>query len=163
MFRVSREIEFSYGHRLLNYKGKCEHLHGHNGKVLVTMEAPELDDRGMVLDFSEIKRTLSRWIDEYLDHRMLLRSDDPLVPVLQDAGEPMFLMDVNPTAENIARLIYQYADDHGFPVVEVRVWETPRCFAAYCPSGSKEGKIEWRAIGPRSCEQSGPSLRREGQ
>jgi len=163
MFRVSREIEFSYGHRLLDYKGKCEHLHGHNAKALVAIEAPELDDRGMVLDFSEIKQTVSRWIDEYLDHRMLLRSDDPLVRVLQDAGEPLFVMDVNPTAENIARLIYQYAADHGFPVVEVRVWETPRCFAAYCPGGGQDDKIEWRAIGHRSCEQSGPSFKGEDQ
>lgn len=133
MFRVSREIDFCYGHRLLNYEGKCRHLHGHNGRAVITIEAPDLDERGMVMDFSEIKHALSRWIDESLDHRMLLRRDDPAVPFLEQLGEPLYLLDVNPTAENIARLIFEQAVCQGFPVVEVRLWETPRCYATYCP------------------------------
>ena len=136
MFRVSREIEFCYGHRLLDYRGKCRHLHGHNGRLIVTIEATELDGQGMVLDFGEIKRTVSRWIDENLDHRMILRRDDPVVPMLQELGEPLYLLDVNPTAENIAREIAECALREGFPVVEVRLWETPNCFATYRPEGS---------------------------
>ena len=134
MFQVSREIDFCYGHRLLNYEGKCRHLHGHNGRVVITIESPQLDARGMVLDFSDIKDVVSRWIDEELDHRMLLRRDDPVVPLLEGLGEPMHLMDVNPTAENIARLIFDYTAARRFPVVEVRLWETPRCYATYAPS-----------------------------
>jgi 6-pyruvoyltetrahydropterin/6-carboxytetrahydropterin synthase len=84
-----------------------------------------------VLDFSDIKRVVSRWIDETLDHRMILHRDDPAAPSLQSLGEPMHLIDENPTAENIARLIYDFTADHGFPVVEVTLWETPRCFATY--------------------------------
>ena len=133
MFNVSREIDFCYGHRLLNYPGKCRHLHGHNGRVVITFEASGLDDRGMVLDFSEIKRVVSRWIDENLDHRMILNRTDPAVPVLEGLGEPMYLIDVNPTAENIARLIFEVARGQGFPVVDVRLWETPHCCARYCP------------------------------
>lgn len=131
MFRVSREIDFCYGHRLLNYDGKCRHLHGHNGRVVITLESAELDHRGMVIDFSEIKDVVSRWIDDELDHRMILRKDDPVVPLLKQQGEPMFLMDANPTAENIAKLIYDFTRDHGFPIVEARLWETPRCYATY--------------------------------
>ena len=131
MFRVSREIDFCYGHRLLDYEGKCRHLHGHNGRALITLEASKLDERGMVLDFSDIKRVVSRWIDECLDHRMILNRDDPAVPVLKELGEPVFLMDANPTAENIARLIFERTAAAGFPVVEVRLWETPRCCATY--------------------------------
>ena len=144
MFRVSREIDFCYGHRLLGYQGRCRHLHGHNGRALITIQASDLDERGMVLDFSEIKRTVSRWIDQHLDHRMLLHRDDPLVPLLEEAGEPMFLMSVNPTAENIARVIYQVAADHGLSVVEVRLWETPRCFATYSTDAATDDRIEWR-------------------
>lgn len=131
MFQICRKIEFCYGHRLLNYAGKCRHLHGHNGKLLVTVRAPDLDDLGMVLDFSEIKRVISRWVDEELDHRMILCRDDPLVPVLQEFGEPLFLMNTNPTAENIAKLIFDYAVEQGIPVVEVRLFETPSCYASY--------------------------------
>ena len=131
MYRVTREIDFSYGHRLLDYEGKCKYLHGHNGRAVLTIEAQSLDRRGMVLDFSDIKRVVSGWIDENLDHRMILRRDDPAVAALKQLGEPLYLLDVNPTAENIARLIHKVARDHGFPVVETRLWETPRCFATY--------------------------------
>ena len=133
MFKVSRQIDFCYGHRLLDYQGKCRYLHGHNGKVLITIEASGLDERGMVLDFGEIKRVVSDWIDEHLDHRMILRRDDPAVAVLEKLGEPVFLLDVNPTAENIAKAIADFAMEQGFPVAEVRLWETPHCHATYCP------------------------------
>ena len=138
MFSVSREIDFCYGHRLLNYPGKCRHLHGHNGRAIITFKAAQLDQRGMVLDFSEIKRVVSRWIDENLDHRMVLSRTDPAVPVLQSMNEPMYLMDANPTAENIARLIFDVARERGFPVEEVRLWETPHCYARYCPERGPE-------------------------
>ncbi len=131
MFRVTREIDFCYGHRLLDYQGKCRHLHGHNGRVWITIEATGLDCQGMVVDFSEIRRVVSRWIDEQLDHRMILRRDDPAVPLLERLGEPLHLMDVNPTAENIAKLIFDYAASRGIAVVEVRLWETPHCSATY--------------------------------
>jgi 6-pyruvoyltetrahydropterin/6-carboxytetrahydropterin synthase len=131
MYRVSREIEFCYGHRLLNYDGKCQHLHGHNGRAIIVLEAPALDSLGMLVDFVEIKRKVQRWIDDHLDHNMLLCRDDPILPVLQAHGERVFVMDANPTAENIARLIYDHAAGEGLPVVEVTVWETEKCHAAY--------------------------------
>lgn len=131
MFRVTREIDFCYGHRLLNYEGKCRYLHGHNGRAIITIEAETLDHRGMVMDFSDIKKVVSTWIDDNLDHRMLLNRDDPFVPVLEEMGEPLYLLDANPTAENIAKLIHDFAHEHGYPIVETRLWETPNCFATY--------------------------------
>jgi 6-pyruvoyltetrahydropterin/6-carboxytetrahydropterin synthase len=133
MFRVSRKIDFCYGHRLLNYEGKCRHLHGHNGRVIITIETDTLDSKGMVIDFNEIKRRIQGWIDTHLDHRMVLHRDDPIVPVLEKLGEPMYLIEVNPTAENLAKLIGDVARREGIPVVEVRLWETPHCFATYRP------------------------------
>ena len=131
VFRVTRQIEFCYGHRLLNYDGKCRHLHGHNGRAVIALEAPDLDARGMLVDFRDIKRHVQGWVDEHLDHNFLLCRDDPILPVLQAHGERVFVMDVNPTAENIARLIYDHAVDQGLPVVEVVLWETPKCHAAF--------------------------------
>ncbi len=131
MFRVTREIDFCYGHRLLNYDGKCRHLHGHNGRAVIVLEAAQLDSRGMVLDFSDIKQVVSHWIDETLDHRMILCRDDPAVSVLQKLGEPLHLIDANPTAENIAKLIFDFTAQRGFPVIETHLWETPRCYATY--------------------------------
>jgi 6-pyruvoyltetrahydropterin/6-carboxytetrahydropterin synthase len=131
MFRVTREIDFCYGHRLLNYDGKCKYLHGHNGRAVIALESAELDERGMVLDFTDIKQVVSRWIDDNLDHHMILHRDDPAVPALVKLGEPLFLLDVNPTAENIARVIFAFTRSQGFPIVETRLWETPHCFATY--------------------------------
>ncbi len=142
MFTVSREINFCYGHRLLNYAGKCCHLHGHNGRAVVVFGASRLDDHDMVLDFSEIKRVVNRWIDDNLDHRMILQRMDPAVPVLQQLGEPLYLMDESPTAENIAKLIFDVAAASGFPVREVQLWETPHCCAAYRHKGNDSGRVE---------------------
>lgn len=138
MFRVSREIYFCYGHRLLHYAGKCRHLHGHNGKAIVTLEAPDLDSLGMVVDFTDIKRLLGRWIDETLDHKMLLHQDDPIIPELRRLGEPFVALDCNPTAENIARLIFEQARAVGLPVVEVTLWETESSYAVYRPGPQPE-------------------------
>lgn len=131
MYHVTREIAFCYGHRLLNYEGKCRHLHGHNGRALITLEALGLDDRGMLVDFVDIKREVQAWVDDNLDHNMLLCKDDPILPVLQARGERVFVMDANPTAENIARLIFDRARGAGLPVREVTLWETPNCQASY--------------------------------
>ena len=131
MYRVTRQIFFCYGHRLLDYDGKCRNFHGHNGKVEVELEAEALDGRGMVYDFTEIKSVIKDWIDEKLDHRMILNRKDPLLGALQKAGEPLYLIDENPTAEAIARLIYEYALSKGFPISEVRLWETDESFATY--------------------------------
>ena len=131
MYRVTREIRFCYGHRLLNYDGKCRHLHGHNGRAVITLQSPHLDARGMVVDFSDLKRVVGSWIDATFDHKMLLRRDDPALPLLRQQGEPVFVLDVNPTAENIARLIFEFTAAQGFPVVEVQLWETDTCVATY--------------------------------
>ena len=131
MFRVTREITFCYGHRLLNYDGKCRHLHGHNGKAVLTLEARDLDPLGMVVDFSRIKSVMQQWIDDNLDHRMLLHRDDPMLPFLRRQQEPVCVMEVNPTAENIAKLLFDFAVSQGFPVVEEKLWETDSCYATY--------------------------------
>ncbi len=131
MYQISREIPFCYGHRLLNYKGKCANLHGHNGLAVITIESPQLNELGMVIDFGEIKATVSKWIDTNLDHRMLLHKDDPILPYLRQHNEPMFVMDVNPTAENIARTIFEYTVAQGYRVTEVTLWETESSYATY--------------------------------
>ena len=151
MFRVTKEIHFCYGHRLLNYAGKCRNLHGHNGRAVVTLESASLDALGMVVDFSEVKRVAGKWIDEALDHRMLLHEDDPIIPELRRQGEPFVTLGVNPTAENIARLIFERLAAHGLPVVEVTLWETESSFATYRPTpGTPEPPLNMRETPART-------------
>jgi 6-pyruvoyltetrahydropterin/6-carboxytetrahydropterin synthase len=131
MYLVTKRIEFCYGHRLLDYDGVCKHPHGHNAVVEVDVRTDTLDSRNMVVDFSEIKMVVKGWIDRELDHKMILRHDDPLVAPLEALGEPVFKIDSNPTVERICKLIHDMAVDYGLPVVAVRVWETPTSFAEY--------------------------------
>jgi 6-pyruvoyltetrahydropterin/6-carboxytetrahydropterin synthase len=131
MFQVTKEINFCYGHRLLNYDGKCRYFHGHNGKIQMQLSAEQLDNKGMVRDFTEIKQIIQTWVDDTLDHRMILHEKDPLRSALEKAGEPLFFLPTNPTAENIARLIFETAESKKLPVTEVTLWETPNSFATY--------------------------------
>ena len=131
MYRVTCEIGFCYGHRLLDYAGKCRYLHGHNGRAVFSIRSEQVDQRGMVLDFGDIKRVMRQWIDDHLDHRMILCERDPVIAHLRELGEPFFALPHNPTAENIARLIYNAAVRQGIPIDRVDLWETPRCSASY--------------------------------
>ncbi len=131
MYSVSKRIEFCYGHRLLDYDGICKHPHGHNAVAEIEIRSGALDGRNMVADFGDIKRVVKGWIDREIDHKMILRRDDPLVRPLQQLHEPIFIVESNPTVEHIAKLIYDYTKSQGLPVVAVRVWETASAFATY--------------------------------
>ncbi len=133
MYSVTKKIDFCYGHRLLEYEGICKHPHGHNAVAEIEVRTESLDLRGMVRDFSDIKRVVKGWIDRELDHKMILRRDDPLLEPLRQLGEPVFVVDHNPTVEQIAKLIFDQANDQGFSVVRVTVWETPTSSATYGP------------------------------
>jgi 6-pyruvoyltetrahydropterin/6-carboxytetrahydropterin synthase len=133
MHQVTRELSFCYGHRLLHYEGKCARLHGHNARVLLTLETEDLDGLGMVADFLVIRDRIGAWLDETLDHRMILHRDDPALPALRALGEPVHVLDCNPTAENLARLVFEQAQAARLPVVQVDFWETPTCRAVYRP------------------------------
>ncbi|HEX5141918.1 MAG TPA: 6-carboxytetrahydropterin synthase [Dehalococcoidia bacterium] len=130
-YQVTKTIEFSYGHRLLNHNGKCRYLHGHNGMLEVDIDAEKLDAMGMVVDFSDVNAVVKKWVDENLDHRMLLCNEDPMLPVMKQANEPVYVMEKNPTAENIAALIWTAAHQAGLQVSEVRLWETSTSRATY--------------------------------
>src|SRR5213593_1738849 len=137
MYTVTESVEFCYGHRLLRYKGKCAHLHGHNGRVEIELASSSLNEQSMVADFSDIGRIVRGWIDQNLDHRMILHREDPLAPVLKKHDEPIFLMDSDPTAEALARVIFEYALSQGLKVSKVRLWETPGSVASYAPSAAR--------------------------
>lgn len=164
MYFLTQEMEFCYGHRLLNYDGKCKNLHGHNGKVEILLGGETLDHRGMLIDFTDVKRLLRTWIDDNLDHQTLLHESDPLLPLLQEHGQPIYVMDTNPTAENIARLIYEQAIELGLPVREVRLWETAKSSSIYKQGWVRGGTLHpvraavciRRAVaGPAQCTSAG--------
>jgi len=131
MYSVTKRIDFCYGHRLLDYDGVCRHPHGHNAVAEIEVRTETLDKRNMVVDFTDIKQRIKSWIARELAHRMILRRDDPLVEALHKLGEPMYLLESNPTVERIARLLFDISREQGLPVSRVTVWETPSSWATY--------------------------------
>jgi len=131
MHKVTRRFDFSYGHRLLDHKGKCRFLHGHNAVVELTVNAPLLDAQSMVVDFGDISAVAKPWLNDTFDHRVILNETDPLAAVLKAQGEPVLTLRGNPTAENLSRFIYEGLRKAGLHLCEVRFWETPNSFASY--------------------------------
>lgn len=111
--------DFAAAHRLREYDGNCERLHGHNWKVDVALRAEALDDLGMALDFREAKRLIGEVLDQF-DHQYL-----------NDVGA---FRELNPTTENIARTVYQMLAaklPDGVTVARVTAWESDNCGVSY--------------------------------
>ncbi len=133
MFTVSEEVTFCYGHRLMDYVGRCARIHGHNARVELVLGSATLDRRGFVMDFGDLEEVAKRFLDETLDHRLLLRRDDPVIPSLAAAGEVFVALDENPTAEFLARFIFEALTQKGIPLKAIRFWETATSVATYEP------------------------------
>lgn len=133
MFTVSEEVTFCYGHRLMDYVGRCARIHGHNARVELVLGAATLDRRGFVMDFGDLEEVARRFLDETLDHRLLLRRDDPVIPSLVAAGEVFVALEENPTAEYLARYVFEALTARGVPLRAVRFWETSTSVATYEP------------------------------
>ena len=124
MFQVSVEETFSAGHALRGYRGKCENPHGHNYRVRVTLEGPQLDSIGLLCDFTHLKHVM-REIIERLDHQFM------------NDIEPF--RTVNPSAENLAKYFYDEVSRQmnelpaGARVSDIVVWETDTSSARYQP------------------------------
>lgn len=130
---ITRKFDFCAGHRVFQHESKCQHMHGHNYTALITCSAPQLDDLGRVIDFSEIKRVLGRWIDDNWDHSFLVFwRDEKVIRALHEADSKRFIMPENPTAENMADYLMMVAQKElpqHIKVEKVQLWETPNCFA----------------------------------
>ena len=117
---VYREVQFSSAHRLRNYHGKCENMHGHNWRVRLFVTREKLDETGFVMDFKVLDAVLKK-IMELLDHKDLNSLEE--------------FQTVNPTAENIALLIFKLAEkeisviDKEVRVSRVSVWESDKSCA----------------------------------
>jgi 6-pyruvoyltetrahydropterin/6-carboxytetrahydropterin synthase len=130
---VTKELKFCCAHRLLNYRGACANVHGHNYKVLVTFTSDGLDSLGMVIDFGVIKKHLQQSLDDEYDHSIVLNKKDPLVNYFKSANLKMNVMLSNPTAEAMASRIIVMARDlfeeENITVTRVRVYETDTSYA----------------------------------
>ena len=115
----------------MNHPGKCRNLHGHSVKASISIQQGQLNDQGMVCDFSDIKDCVEAYIDDCLDHNFLLHKDDPIIPMLTENNERFLALDEHPTAEVLSKMIYQHLKQAGFNVAQVVLWETASANACY--------------------------------
>lgn len=138
MIQCTRILEFDAGHRIINHESKCKYFHGHRYKIEVTFAIEELDSIGRVVDFGVIKSIFGKWIDDNLDHTMILHeSDTKIGKILEsETGQKVYYMKDNPTAENIAKhLMLDIMPDLNFDknlkCIKLVVNETPNCSAEF--------------------------------
>ncbi len=120
MYELKVVTQFAAAHRLDNFYGKCEALHGHNWKVEIFVTAASLDEAGLVLDFGKIKSRAKEVLDE-IDHTFLNE-----LPAFQHQ---------NPSSENLARYLFERLssalNDQRVTVSRIAVWESDHTSAAY--------------------------------
>ncbi|MBI5919731.1 MAG: 6-carboxytetrahydropterin synthase QueD [Nitrosomonadales bacterium] len=141
--QITRRLEFDAGHRIPNHTSQCRHLHGHRYALEVTLSGDiitteGLSEQGMVMDFSEVKRIAKEMVVDVWDHAFLVyRGDTTVLPFLQTIpGHKTIVMDVPPTAENLAMIAFgllddAYRDTYGnhLRLERVRLYETPNNWA----------------------------------
>lgn len=122
MYELLVKVDFEAAHRVVDYPGKCNRMHGHNWTIDVTVFGTELNELGFLVDFKDLKAAIDELVISKLDHYYLNELD---------AFKTM-----NPTAENMARYIYQeLAKSDLFhstvTLKSVRVWESPKSAVLY--------------------------------
>lgn len=146
---ITQSFEFDSGHRILGHENKCKHLHGHRYRAEVTLTSPKLDSLGRIIDFGVVKEKIKTFIDDVLDHNMILHIQDPILDGRNNVAifgdkQPVVL-NCNPTAENLAMFLFDVIafifKGKEVNVVEVTLWETPNCRAT-ARHGSNE-EIVW--------------------
>jgi len=141
---AQRYHDLSVGHRVYNQGSKCEMLHGHNYRIHFNVEAKELNEIGMVLDFGVIKATLCQWLEDNWDHKFLIWEQDPWSRYLLEIDPTVVWTPFNPTAENMAKYLVETIGPvmlRNYPcrLASVIVEETRKCSASYSlPQGYKE-------------------------
>ena len=130
MHSVTKIMNFEYGHRILNHPGKCKRLHGHSGKLELTVLGPINQETGMIIDFGDINGTIGEWVKDILDHKTILQYGDPLFETLPTTDT--YTVQGPPTAENISNEILRHCElmelsrDYNY---KVRLWETEDSYA----------------------------------
>jgi 6-pyruvoyltetrahydropterin/6-carboxytetrahydropterin synthase len=141
--QITRRLEFDAGHRIPNHNSQCRHLHGHRYAIEITLSGEVVttegvSEQGMVMDFSDVKRIAKERVVDAWDHAFIVyRNDQTVLAFLQTIPDhKTVVLDVVPTAENLARVAFElldgaYQDTYGnhLRLERVRLFETPNNWA----------------------------------
>ncbi len=137
MYYLTAEAAFDAAHFLSGYEGKCSNLHGHRWRVVLKIKEDALQEegqqRGMVVDFGDVKSALKKETD-FFDHTFIYEEGTLKDATVEALGAEGFLMrpvSYRPTAENFSKYFFDKFAEYGFKVAEVTVYETPNNCATY--------------------------------
>lgn len=137
MYYLTAEASFDGAHFLAGYEGKCSNLHGHRWRVILKIKTDSLQaegqQRGMIVDFSDVKNALKKETD-FFDHSFIYETGslkESTVAALVDENFEIHEVPFRPTAENFSKYFYEKFKEYGFTVAEVTVYETPNNCASY--------------------------------
>jgi len=136
VYNVTRTFRVPVGHRLSNHLGLCKNIHGHNLKIQVSVKIKTLNEKSMVIDFSDLKDIVNKILAE-LDHSLLLNNSDHEYINAVRGLTKIVLINGEPTAENLCYYLFveittKLLDLH--PPLEVnfvRIWESDDAYAEY--------------------------------
>ena len=147
MFTLSFDHNFETAHRFTHPESseKCRSIHGHSWRVIVDVESPTLDERGMVVEFGDFKRAWRGFVDGHVDHHLVLNANDPVMHAIREILPESRILSLpfDPTTENLARWLFERAEAVLAEVVagektdvrvsRIRVEETAVNAAEYAP------------------------------
>lgn len=131
---LRKRFELDAGHRLSKHDFECQNLHGHRYRFEIKVEGEIDGDTGMIVDFAHVKEPVM----EAFDHNLILNESDPMLAVRDELEgnqeKELYLMNGEPTAENIAEETLDLIITHLAPEehsridrIEVELYETPNC------------------------------------
>lgn len=133
MYIVRTEESFDSAHFLAGYNGKCSNIHGHRWKIVLEVSKEDLEDSGMVVDFTDLKQKLKKVADEF-DHSFIIEKNSLryiTLKALTEDGFRIVEVDFRPTAENFAKYFYDVFKNNYSGLRAVEVYETPKNCARY--------------------------------
>jgi len=143
--RITREFSFEGAHALKGYDGKCSHIHGHSYRLAVTVVGEPISDesspkKGMVLDFTDLKRIVNENIVDKFDHALVMNRNAELADEIQKAYGNVVVVDFQPTSE---MLVIHFANvlsgllPEGVELHSIKLWETEKSCAAWHASDNR--------------------------
>lgn len=137
MYKLKTSSSFDGAHFLYEYDGKCRNIHGHRWNVVAVIYGENLNTdnqtRGMLVDFSSFKKDLKEITEEY-DHSLIIEKGslkEETLAALRAESFKINILEVRPTAENLAKVFYDRLSEMGYEVYEMTVYETQDNCATY--------------------------------
>ena len=135
MYKIEKKFTLPIGHRLSKHKGLCSSIHGHNLTILIGVRSETLNENDMIIDFSDLKKTVKEILDVW-DHTLLLNeTDEEFETLAEKCGARVITFNFDPTAEKLAETLFSVLNSRiyvlGISLEYVTIYENENSKATY--------------------------------